>query len=145
MLGIWNSTIVRQSDGVVIIEAPISGLYTQTVIEEAKRRYPGIPVKAVLSTSDSWPHFGGVRSVVAQGLPVYILDLNQPLLEKMVTAPHTLDPDALEDSKNSKVPHWRIVSEKEEVGSGAHLDTDKVFLAGGRDAKDGNVIAIKPA
>jgi Protein of unknown function (DUF4238) len=31
---------------------------------------------------------------------------------------------------------------KEEVGSGAHLDTDKVFLAGGREAKDGNVIAL---
>jgi hypothetical protein len=33
---------------------------------------------------------------------------------------------------------------KEEVGSGAHLDTDEVFLAGGGDAKVGNVIALKP-
>jgi hypothetical protein len=109
---------VKQSDGIVILEAPISSFYTQAVIEEARKRNPGMPLKAVLSTSDSWPHFGGVRYAVAQSLPVYILDLNQSLLEKMINAPHTLDPDALEDSKNSRVPHWRIVSEKEEVGSG---------------------------
>ena len=116
-LGPWNSTIVKESDGIVILEAPISGLYTQGVIAEARRRYPGMPVKAVLSTSDSWPHIGGVRSAVAQGLPVYILDLNQPLLDKLMKAPHTLDPDALENSKNSKSPQWKIVSEKEVVGS----------------------------
>ena len=116
--GAWNSTIVKQSDGIVILEAPISGLYTQGVIEEARKRYPEMPVKAVLSTSDSWPHTGGVRFAVAQGLTVYILDLNRPLLDKMVSAPHTLDPDALESSKNSKVPHWNIVSEKDVLGSG---------------------------
>lgn len=33
---------------------------------------------------------------------------------------------------------------KEEVGSGAHLDMDKVFPAGGEDEKDGNAIALKP-
>jgi hypothetical protein len=117
-LGSWNSTIVKQSDGIVILEAPISGLYTQGVIEEAGKRYPGMPVKAVLSTSDSWPHFGGVRSAVAQGFPIYILDLNQPLLGKFMNAPHTLDPDALQKSKNSKDPNWKIVSQKEVVGSG---------------------------
>jgi len=117
-LGAWNSTIVKQSDGIVILEAPISGSYTQGVIKEARKRYPGMPVKAVLSTSDSWPHVGGVRSAVAQGLPVYILDLNRPLLDRMINAPHTSDPDVLESSKNSKNPHWRIISEKEVLGSG---------------------------
>jgi hypothetical protein len=104
-LGSWNSTVVKQPDGIVILEAPISELYTQGVIEEARKRYPGVPVKAVLSTSDSWPHTGGVRFAVAKGIPVYILDLNRPLLDKMIKAPHTLDPDALENMKSSKEPH----------------------------------------
>src|SRR5580700_6403409 len=69
-LGAWNSTLVKQPDGIVILEAPISGLYTQGVIETARKRYPGMPLKAVLSTSDSWPHTGGVRAAVAEGLPV---------------------------------------------------------------------------
>jgi len=115
--GAWNSTIVKQPDGIIILEAPISGLYMQGVLEEARKRYPGSPVKAVLSTSDSWPHTGGVRFAVAQGLPVYILDLNRPLLDKMMSASHTVDPDALQNSKPAKSPRWRIVSEKELLGS----------------------------
>ena len=117
--GPWNSTIVKEPDGVVILEAPISGLYTQGVIDEAKKRYPGTRIKAVLSTSDSWPHTGGVRAAVADGVPIFILDLNQPLLDKMVNAPHTLDPDALENAKTSK-PIWKIVAKNEEVGSGVN-------------------------
>jgi hypothetical protein len=116
--GAWNSTIVKQPDGIVILEAPISGIYTEGVIEEAKKRYPGIPIKAVLSTSDSWPHTGGVRFAVSQNLPVYILDLNRPLLDKMTSALHTLDPDALQTSNKSKTPLWKIVSEKVVVGTG---------------------------
>ncbi len=121
--GSWNSTIVKEPGGVVILEAPISGLYTQGVIDEARKRYPGAPIQGVLSTSDSWPHTGGVRQAVAEGLPVYILDLNRPLLDKMVSAPHTLHPDELANSKSSKsgkAPQWKIVSEKVDVGSGAN-------------------------
>jgi hypothetical protein len=118
--GSWNSTIVKEPDGVVILEAPISGVYTKGVIEEARKRYPGQPITAVLSTSDSWPHTGGVRVAVAEQLPVYILDLNRPLLDKMVSAPHTLDPDALENAKNGIKPLWTIVTGTKEVGSGAN-------------------------
>jgi hypothetical protein len=32
---------------------------------------------------------------------------------------------------------------KDEIGSGAHLDTDEVFLAGGRDVKTGKVVAFR--
>jgi hypothetical protein len=46
-----------------------------------------------------------------------ILDMNRPLLDKMVSAPHLLDPDALENAKTKK-PLWKIVAKREEVGSG---------------------------
>jgi hypothetical protein len=117
--GAWNATVVKQSDGIVILEAPISGLYMQGVIEQAKKLYPELPIKAVLSTSDSWPHTGGVRLAVAQSLPVYILDLNRPLLDKLMSAPHKLDPDALENSRKSH-PDWKIVFGKQVIGSGAN-------------------------
>jgi hypothetical protein len=117
--GSWNSTVIRQDDGIVILEAPISSLYTQGVIEEARKRYPGVPVKAVLSTSDSWPHVGGVRFAVSQGLPIYILDLNRPLLERMIQAPHTLAPDALQRAAHAR-PDWQIVAKTESLGSGAN-------------------------
>lgn len=114
--GSWNTTIVHQQDGIVILETPISGIFTQGVFEEAKKKYPGEKIKAVLSTSDSWPHVGGVRFDVSQGVPVYILDLNQPLLDRMIAAPHTIAPDALQTSPRK--PIWKIVSGKVEIGSG---------------------------
>jgi hypothetical protein len=59
-----------------------------------------------------------VRLAVAQGLPIFILDLNRPLLDRMVSAPHTLDPDALQKTKNAREPQWKIVSRREEIGRG---------------------------
>ena len=116
--GSWNSTIVKQADGVFILEAPISGPYTQGVIREARKRHPGMRINAVLSTSDSWPHTGGVRQAVALGLPIYILDLNRPLLERLLAAPHTLEPDALQKSKEPRKAQWQIVATKLELGKG---------------------------
>jgi hypothetical protein len=114
--GAWNATLIEQEDGVVVLEAPISGTYVQGVLDEAHHRAPNLPVKAVLSTSDSWPHVGGVRQAVAQGLTVYILDLNQPLLDRLMRAPHTLHPDSL--AQSPRAPQWKVVSQKTAVGSG---------------------------
>ena len=116
--GPWNSTIVKQSDGIVILEVPIGEPYTKGIMEKAKKRYPDLPIKAVLSTSDSWPHTGGVRFAVSQRLPVYILSLNRPLLDRLIEAPHSIEPDSLEKSSTRKPPMWRIVSARKEIGSG---------------------------
>jgi len=114
--GPWNATIVKQDDGIVILESPLSALYSNGVVEQARKLYPDAKVKCVLSTSDSWPHLAGVRQAVALGLPVYVLDLNQPLLDRMIAAPHTIHPDAL--AQNPKKPEWKIVGGKVVVGSG---------------------------
>jgi hypothetical protein len=116
--GSWNATVVKQDDGIVLLESPLSGTYMAGVIDKAKQQSPGQPLKAVLSTSDSWPHVGGVRQVVALGLPVYILDLNKPLLERLVASPRHLHPDLL--AQSARQPKWRIVSQKVQVGVGAN-------------------------
>ena len=116
--GSWNATLVQQDDGIVLLEAPLSGTYIGGVLQKIKEQYPNLPIKAVLSTSDSWPHIGGVRQAVALGLPIYILDLNQPLLDRLVAAPHTLQPDLL--ARSPRKPVWHLVSAKIEVGKGAN-------------------------
>jgi hypothetical protein len=114
--GSWNATVVKQGDGIVLLESPLSGTYMAGVIDKAKQDSPGQPIKAVLSTSDSWPHVGGVRQVVALGLPVYSLDLNKPLLDRLVASPRHLHPDLL--AQSARRPLWRIVSQKVRVGTG---------------------------
>ena len=53
---------------------------------------------------------------MAQGISVYILDLNQPQLDRLLKSPRKLHPDLLEQSP--KTPRWQIVSGKVAVGTG---------------------------
>jgi hypothetical protein len=116
--GAWNVTLIRQDDGVLVLEAPISPGFTQGVLAKARADNPALPIKAVLTTSDSWPHVAGVRQAVAEKLPVYVLDLNLPLLERMMNAPHALRPDALQTAPQPA--RWRVISGRTEIGTGAN-------------------------
>jgi hypothetical protein len=116
--GAWNTTLIKQDDGVLVLEAPITPDFVRGAFSKAHSEYPGIPIKGVLSTSDSWPHVAGVREAVADGLPVYALDLNQPLLDRLMAAPHRLQPDDLQ--KHPKPAHWVRVDGRLELGHGAN-------------------------
>lgn len=114
--GPWNVTLVRQSDGVVVIEAPISSAYSELVLKEAARRYPQLRVKAVISTSDSWPHIAGLRPYVARGIPAYCLDLNKPALTRLAAMSYAAHPDAL--SRSPRPPRFVTVSARLSIGTG---------------------------
>ena len=114
--GNWNVGVVQQPDGLVIIEAPIGSHYSVQVLDEVAKRYPGARVKAVITTSDAWPHLGGVREYVARGIPVYGLDLNQPILDRLLKANYGAKPDAL--AKAPKPARFTWVSAKTALGTG---------------------------
>lgn len=114
--GAWNVTLVRQDDGIVVIEAPISSGYSANALAEAERRFPGVPVKALVTTSDSWPHLAGVREYVARGIPIYCLDLNAPILQRLIAAPRRSKPDSLE--RHPRTPQLRRVTDKTTIGTG---------------------------
>jgi hypothetical protein len=116
--GSWNTTLIRQEDGIVILEAPISSGYSAQVIAEAHKRYPGIPIKAVITTSGSWPHLSGIREYVAEEIPIYALDLNRPILERVISMPHTSRPDHLQSSPRK--PQFHLVHDKMVLGQGTN-------------------------
>jgi hypothetical protein len=116
--GSWSVTIIKQDGGVLLLEAPISPSFTKGALAKARELYPSLPISGVLTTSDSWPHMAGVREAVAEQLPVYALDLNLPILKRMVAAQHTLRPDDLQT--RPEPAHWVPVSGRLEVGSGAN-------------------------
>ena len=109
--GSWNTTLVHQSNGVVILETPISANFTRGIFAEAARRYPGEKVTAVLMTSDSWPHVGGLSFDVSARVPLYVLDLNVPLLKRLLAA--------VPESAGARVD-WRVIASKQTIGSGAN-------------------------
>jgi hypothetical protein len=114
--GRWNIALIRQPDGLVILEAPISSGYSAKVIAEAEKQFPGVPIKAVITTADAFPHFAGLREYVARGIAVYLLDLNLPLARRLLDAPFRTYADAL--AKNPRKATFKIVSSKTEIGSG---------------------------
>jgi hypothetical protein len=114
--GRWDVALVKQDDGLVILEAPIASGYSARVLEEAAKRFPGVKVKAVVSTSDAWPHIGGLREYAARGIPVHLLDLNRPLVERLLKAPRTLTPDAL--AKAPRAAKLKPVGRRTVLGSG---------------------------
>jgi hypothetical protein len=116
MLAGFSSTEIRQPDGIVILEPVVSSGYSAKMIEDAKKRFPGLPIKAVVTTSDSWPHIGGIREYAAQGIPIYALDLNRPILTRLMAAPHRLHPDEL--AKHPREPKFTFVSQRTTLGSG---------------------------
>jgi len=114
--GSWNVEVVQQADGIVVIEAPVGSRYSAQILDEIGKRYPGVRVKALITTSDAWPHLGGVREYVARGIPVYALDLNRPILERLLKADFSSHPDAL--AKAPKAGTFTWVSARTVLGSG---------------------------
>lgn len=64
----WDITEVKQDDGIVILESPLTSTYSTKAIDDARKRFGGLPIKAAITTSDSWPHIGGAREYVARGV-----------------------------------------------------------------------------
>jgi hypothetical protein len=116
--GSWNVNLVRQRDGIVVLEGPLSSDYSIKVMEEARRRFPHLPIKAVITTSDSWPHIGGLREYVARGIPIYAVDLDRPVLTRLFNAPHTFMPDDLQRSR--RTPRWHLVAAPMSLGDGVN-------------------------
>ena len=116
--GRFDVVEVKQDDGIVIIEAPLSSDYSAKAIADVRQRFGATPIKAVITTSDAWPHIGGIREYVALGIPVYALDLNMPILTRLLSAKYESWPDTL--TRESKTPRLRVVSDKTTVGSGAN-------------------------
>lgn len=114
--GNWNVVVVRQPDGLVVIEGPITSRYSVEVLDELAKRYPSVPVKAVVTTSDAWPHLGGIREYVARRVPVYAHDLNVAILDRLIRAPRSTDPDAL--SSRPQTPMWRRIGDRVTIGTG---------------------------
>ncbi|QSQ24418.1 MBL fold metallo-hydrolase [Pyxidicoccus parkwayensis] len=116
--GRWDVALVKQEDGLVVIEAPIASGYSARVLEEAAKRFPGVKVKAVVSTSDAWPHVGGVREYASRGIPLHVLDLNRPLVERLLKAPRSRVPDAL--AKAPRAAKLQVVARRTVLGTGAN-------------------------
>lgn len=114
--GGFNSTVIDQGDGLVFIEGVSSSPYMTTVIEAAQKRFPGKPIKAVITTTDAWPHIGGLREFAARKVPIIALKENEKIIRDVLNSPRTFLPDSW--ARKPGKATLRLVTDKVELGSG---------------------------
>jgi len=101
-------------------EAPISALYTEGSQGGAASAIGHADQRGSVDVRFLAAYPAVYAQAVALGSAVYVLDLNQPLLDKMWARPHTMEPDAYAEIEDFKTPHWKIVAKKQEIGSGTN-------------------------
>jgi glyoxylase-like metal-dependent hydrolase (beta-lactamase superfamily II) len=89
-----NNLIVNMKDGLAVVDAPTDEGQSRWVIDAAKAKYPGKPIKYLVLTHHHMDHTGGMRAFVAEGATVYVPAQDKAYFEQVAKAPHTLEPDA---------------------------------------------------
>lgn len=112
--GRWNVTEVETPAGIWVIEAPIGNGYSAQAMQEVAAK--GHKLLGVITTSDSWPHIGGLREYAARHVPIVALDLNRPVLNRLFEAPHRQAPDRL--AAHPAPPILRPVTGDQWLGEG---------------------------
>lgn len=110
------SFLVEFRDFVVIVEATLSSERTEAVLAEVKRVVPGKPIRYVVNTHQHSDHSGGLRGVVAAGIPILTHQVNKAFWEKTLRNPSTVAPDAL--ARNPRAPIVEGVADKKVITDG---------------------------
>ena len=100
--GVWHltgqshhSVLVEFDEFLALIEAPMPEARTLAVIEQARQLRPEKPLQYLINTHHHFDHAGGIRAAVSEGLTIITHEINREFLERLVTRPRTLQPDAL--------------------------------------------------
>lgn len=93
--GSHHSVVVEFKDYIAVVETPLTEERAEAVLAEARRLAPGKPIKYVINTHHHWDHSGGLRAVVAEGIPIITQEQNKSFYEQAWKNPHTLEPDKL--------------------------------------------------
>ena len=106
-----NNLIIAMKDHLVIFDAPYGELQSRWVIDAAKAKYPGKPIKYLVLTHHHMDHTGGMRTYVAEGATVIVPSPDKAYFEKDVRSPHTVVSDDLQ--KKPRTPE--IVEVKDQM------------------------------
>jgi glyoxylase-like metal-dependent hydrolase (beta-lactamase superfamily II) len=97
--GAYNSLAVEMADQVLLIEpGPQSEARALAGIAETRRLFPNKPIKFGVITHHHFDHTGGIAAVAAEGITIVTPAVNKAFLEKALSGPRTLAPDALAKS-----------------------------------------------
>ena len=120
--GSHHSLIVDQGTRLVVVEAPLSAFRMEAMLDTLRSRFPGKPVGLVINTHHHWDHSGGLRAVLAAGVPVVTQARNVSFVRSIATARKTIRPDVLSRRLGPARPPLPAISGVEDslvIGRGA--------------------------
>jgi glyoxylase-like metal-dependent hydrolase (beta-lactamase superfamily II) len=91
--GSHHSLLVEQRDHLIVFDAPVSDAQSKWVLDTAKQKYPGKPVKYLVLTHHHMDHAGGLRAYAAQGATLVVGHGSAAHFRRVLAAPFTRNPD----------------------------------------------------
>jgi glyoxylase-like metal-dependent hydrolase (beta-lactamase superfamily II) len=96
-----NSVVVDQANGLIVVEAPLNEQRSEAVLAKVRALFPGKRIAGVINTHTHFDHAGGLRTYVAEGVPVITMARNAAYYRRAWAAPRTIAPDRLAASKRT--------------------------------------------
>jgi glyoxylase-like metal-dependent hydrolase (beta-lactamase superfamily II) len=106
-------------DYIALVESGQSEARALAVIAEAKRLIPNKPIRYLINTHSHFDHAGGLRALVAEGATILTHQSNKAYLERVLSMPHTLNPDKAQAS--GKKPVVEGMGDKKVLTDGTHV------------------------
>jgi len=91
--GSHNSLLVEMSDYLIVFDAPVSDAQSLWVVNAAKEKFPGKPIRWVVLTHHHMDHTGGVRGFLAEGAILVVGQGAGAHFRRVLDAPATRNPD----------------------------------------------------
>ena len=91
-----NNLIVNMKDGLAIFDAPVGEIQSKYVIDAAKKKFPGKPIKYLVLTHHHMDHTGGMRTYAAEGAEIIVPAPDKAYFEQDLKGTHTVLSDELQ-------------------------------------------------
>src|SRR5712672_2610819 len=127
-------------DYIALIECGQTEPRALAVIAEARRLIPNKPIKYLINTHSHFDHSSGLRAFVAEGSTIITHEVNKAYLAKVLSMPHTLNPDKEQDARKKVMVE--AMGEKKVMTDGTH--TIELYHLQNFGHHDGMIIAYLP-
>jgi len=113
-----NSVAVEQTDGIVIVEAPLNEERSVAVMAKVRGLFPGRKIRRVINTHAHFDHAGGLRAYAAAGVTVVTQERNAAYYVRAWREPRTLNPDVL--ARTKRKPRFETFATNLKFDDAAH-------------------------
>jgi glyoxylase-like metal-dependent hydrolase (beta-lactamase superfamily II) len=93
--GTHNSLVIEQTDGLVLVDAPLYEERSEAILAWMKAQFPTKPVKHLIISHHHQDHSAGARSILPEGVDVTVGAATAEFFRGIFEAPSTVRPDAL--------------------------------------------------